>query len=244
MIGIYKITNKINNKIYIGQSINIEERWKKHIYSPSNSLVHQAIAKYGVQSFTFEVLEECASEQLNEHEVYWIAHYNSVIPFGYNKTEGGDSPNLDENTRYRKLDSEKVNQIILLLKNSTLTEREIANVFDVSEDFISYINLGKNHRRENMDYPIRKAKFRPKQCIQCGTLISGTGISGLCASCSYVQRRTVIRPEKEVLLQELLSTSFTAVGKKYGVSDNAIRKWCKGYGLPTTKKELKNFRKI
>lgn len=244
MVGIYKITNKNNNKIYIGQSINIEERWKKHIYSPSNSLIHQAIVKYGVQSFAFEILEECASEQLNEREKYWIAYYNSVIPFGYNKTEGGDSANLDENTRYQKLDSEKVDQIILLLKNSTLTEREIANIFNVSEDFISYINLGRNHRRINIDYPIRKVKFRPKQCTQCGAPISGAGISGLCVSCSSAQRRTVIRPEKETLLQELLSTSFTAVGKKYGVSDNAIRKWCKSYGLPTTKKELKNLEKI
>lgn len=241
MIGIYKITNKINNKIYIGQSINIEERWKKHIYSPSSSLIHQAIVKYGVQSFIFEVLEECVLEQLNEREIYWISHYNSIIPFGYNKTQGGDNPNLDENTRYQKLDSEKVNQIISLLKNSTLTEAEIANIFGVSKDFISYINLGKNHRRENIDYPIRKIKFRPKQCLQCGTSISGAGISGLCASCSAIQRRTVIRPEKDVLLQELLATSFTAVGKKYGVSDNAVRKWCKNYGMPTTKKELKKL---
>ena len=58
MIGIYKITNKINNKIYIGQSIDIKERWKQHFYkaynkkeSGYNSAIHQAFRKYGYENF-------------------------------------------------------------------------------------------------------------------------------------------------------------------------------------------------
>lgn len=66
MIGIYKITNKINGKIYIGQSINIERRWKEHIFdNRKNSLIHLAIIKYGKENFSFEVIEECNQKELN-----------------------------------------------------------------------------------------------------------------------------------------------------------------------------------
>jgi transposase-like protein len=55
------------------------------------------------------------------------------------------------------------------------------------------------------------------------------------------KRRTVDRPSKEVLLQELKESNFTQVGKKYGVSDNTIRKWCRNYDLPTHTSEIKVF---
>jgi group I intron endonuclease len=61
MTGIYKITNKINGKVYIGQSINIERRWKEHISDKrKNSLIHLAIEKYGEKNFNFEIIEECS----------------------------------------------------------------------------------------------------------------------------------------------------------------------------------------
>lgn len=66
MVGIYKIRNKINGKIYIGQSIKIEERWKSHILNSrqekitdSSQVIHKAINKYGVENFEFSILEEC-----------------------------------------------------------------------------------------------------------------------------------------------------------------------------------------
>lgn len=98
MIGIYKITNKINNKSYIGQSINIEQRWKTHKTSPFNKncvhyncLFYKAIRKYGIDNFIFEVLEECEKNRLNEREIYWIAYYQTHNKkYGYNMTDGGD----------------------------------------------------------------------------------------------------------------------------------------------------------
>lgn len=91
MIGIYKITNKLNNKIYIGQSIDITRRWWEHKHdNRSNSLIHLAITKYGEENFTFEVIEECSQDQLNEREQYWIEFYNSFED-GYNLTRGGNS---------------------------------------------------------------------------------------------------------------------------------------------------------
>ena len=91
MIGIYKITNNINNKIYIGQSVNIERRWKDHLSNSSKkSLIHRAIEKYGKDNFTFEIIEECSIEELDNREIYWISYYDT-FNYGYNLTRGGKS---------------------------------------------------------------------------------------------------------------------------------------------------------
>ena len=71
MIGIYKITNKINQKIYIGQSVNIERRWKEHCRN-NTSLIGKAIHKYGKNNFIFEVLIECDIYNLNTKEEFFI----------------------------------------------------------------------------------------------------------------------------------------------------------------------------
>lgn len=96
MIGIYKITNNINGKIYVGQSINIYERWKQHEYKAFNcnekaynSAIHQAYRKYGIENFSYEIIEECPPEQLDIREIYWIEQLNSLAPNGYNITPGG-----------------------------------------------------------------------------------------------------------------------------------------------------------
>ena len=91
IIGIYKITNIINNKSYIGQSANIERRFKEHCYKGYRSriMLDIAIKKYGKENFTFEVVEECEPDKLNERETYWIKYYNTVES-GYNSSYGGD----------------------------------------------------------------------------------------------------------------------------------------------------------
>lgn len=58
---------------------------------------------------------------------------------------------------------------------------------------------------------------------------------------AFKQRKVIDRPSKEILLQEILEFSFTEVGRKYGVTDNTIRKWCKFYKLPQRKKDLRNI---
>ena len=103
MIGIYKIENLINGKIYIGQSTNIKKRWREHKQIPfrqSNSAqgpkqfpLYQAFLKYGLENFDFSIIEECTIDKLDEREIYWISYYNSYIKDGnkgYNLTRGGD----------------------------------------------------------------------------------------------------------------------------------------------------------
>ena len=94
MIGIYKITNQITNKVYIGQSINIQYRWKQHKQQAKNNRknnkLYQAMRKYGIENFLFEVIEQCkfSQQQLDNRQRYWIEYYNSYEN-GYNSTRGG-----------------------------------------------------------------------------------------------------------------------------------------------------------
>lgn len=83
MIGIYKITNKLNGQSYIGQSVNIAARWYHH-KTAGELAIGQAIQKYGVNNFIFEVIEECDVNTLNEREKYWILKLNTLTPNGYN----------------------------------------------------------------------------------------------------------------------------------------------------------------
>ena len=89
MIGIYKITNKINNKCYIGASKNIERRWLEHKRGDNkNSLLYSAFKKYGKENFSYEIIEQCSLEELYKREVYWIDFFQS-FKNGYNLNSGG-----------------------------------------------------------------------------------------------------------------------------------------------------------
>ena len=90
-IGIYKIENLINHKIYIGQSIEIEKRWQKHLNAKDNFVIHKALQKYGKENFSFQIIEECDLLDLDNKEQYWINYYNSLIPSGYNMIPGGSN---------------------------------------------------------------------------------------------------------------------------------------------------------
>ena len=96
MIGIYKYTNKINKKSYIGQSIHMEIRKRQHLNAAYNKNhinyycdFYKAIREFGIENFDYEILEECEEKDLDEKEVYWINYYNSYKD-GYNMTPGGD----------------------------------------------------------------------------------------------------------------------------------------------------------
>lgn len=94
--GIYKITDLETGLSYIGQSVDIRERFRQHIkaaltaYSGTNNKLYKAMQKSGLYNFTFEVLEQVSRDKLNEREIYWIDFYKTK-EFGLNSQKGGGS---------------------------------------------------------------------------------------------------------------------------------------------------------
>lgn len=92
---IYKITNDINNKIYIGKTVSsIKQRWQEHCNEYKRKRaekrpLYSAMNKYGIEHFHIELIEECTNDILNDREIYWIEYFGS-FKYGYNATKGGD----------------------------------------------------------------------------------------------------------------------------------------------------------
>ena len=95
MAYIYKITNLINNKCYIGKTLNtIQERWREHCSDykkrdEEKRPLYSAMNKYGIENFKIEEIEQCNEDIVNDREKYWIEYYGSFKK-GYNATLGGD----------------------------------------------------------------------------------------------------------------------------------------------------------
>lgn len=109
MIGIYMITNKINNKKYIGQSINIKRRKSEHFYKKCDMVISRSIFKHGKENFDFKILELCEESQLNELEIKYITQYKSNNRvFGYNVDNGGNcTGKMSEETKQKLSEANK-----------------------------------------------------------------------------------------------------------------------------------------
>lgn len=130
---------------------------------------------------------------------------------------------------------------------------ELQEMYEIPIEEISVIkslNLGPDRQCFRVDsvdtfYFLKERKAvqeEQKFCIECGIAVGHRNTTGLCLACANAKQRIVEnRPSKEILLAELKESNFTAVGRKYGVTDNAIRKWCKQYDLPTHAREIKTF---
>lgn len=241
MVGIYKITNTINGKVYIGQSKNLKSRLRDHKNKPFynnnefDSPLHRAIRKYGLDNFFMETVEECLEEQLNEREIYWIKYYNSTDKtLGYNILTGGTQVTI------YKLEDKVVDSIKNDLQNTLLTYQEIADKYQVSIGFISDYNNGNIRQDKNTIYPIREKKvFLSNRCVDCGAIVYR--LSMRCAKCYGESRRMVERPSREELKKLIRQQTFVQIGQIYGVADNTIRKWCDSYSLPKTKHIIKSI---
>lgn len=177
---IYKITNNINDKIYIGKTTRtLEIRFKEHCNNTSGckSALYNAICKYGKEHFKISKVEECEIDKLNEREKYWIQYYNSYKN-GYNLTPGGDGISLSEEKilQIRKLWEQGYNCIEisnkLSLAHSTVYHRicqyddydkeenrrrakkneyKAINVYDKNKNFItSYFSISEGAKQLNI----------------------------------------------------------------------------------------------
>lgn len=130
MSYIYKITNTINDKIYVGKTHNsLEKRWKEHLRDSVrffNRPLYSAMRKYGTYCFKIELIEECARDDSEEREKYWIKYYNSFGD-GYNATLGGDGKTYIDSVAVMNLWFEEYN------------EKQIAEKLNICVDTVSNI---------------------------------------------------------------------------------------------------------
>ena len=115
-----------------------------------------------------------------------------------------------------------------------LTLKPFSQVSDEAVEKIGMTAEDKNGKNLNIDI-----KSKENYCKKCGIAILPS--STYCIKCLGLVNRTVERPSKEELKQQIRTIPFTRIGAKYGVSDNAIRSWCKAENLPYTKKEIKSY---
>lgn len=156
--GIYKITNKINGKCYIGKSSDIEKRWNYHKISfnyekEKQKTLYRAFRKYGIENFTFEILEEMTEELYdqfaNNREEYWILFYNSFNN-GYNETKGGDGGYIEKGVeKNRKLTVSEVEHIRDLYSECKLCLDDAYNLYKdrMTKRGFQAVWLGQNYKK-------------------------------------------------------------------------------------------------
>lgn len=105
---IYKITNKVTGKIYIGQTIQtLHDRWREHVTTIKCRLLAEAIRENGRNAFVIESIARCDSkDEMNSREEYYIKLFKSRHPFGYNLNAGGYSNKKHEDTKKINRDSQ------------------------------------------------------------------------------------------------------------------------------------------
>jgi len=144
---IYKISNNINNNLYIGQSINDNEK-----YFGSGKYIKNAIKKYGIGNFSKEILEYCFNGELNKKEKYWINYYDSYHN-GYNLTMGGQSgwmlgcKHSDDTKKQISQKLKGVNNPFFNKKHSDETKQKISNSLKNSIEWNEKIK-SKEHKEK------------------------------------------------------------------------------------------------
>lgn len=102
---VYLIRNRLDGKVYVGQSGNPSLRRTRHFYlarKGSPQYLYRAIRDHGEENFVFEIIEECADDLINERERFWVSFYDSFNPKkGYNLTSGGDHYEHSESTKQK-----------------------------------------------------------------------------------------------------------------------------------------------
>lgn len=191
---IYKITNQINQKSYIGKTtlLNPLERWRQHKAESNKErskhrALYRAFNKYGVENFIFEIIEEISAEELNQREQYYIQQYNTFHN-GYNETLGGDgisylelpeqeickfylqTLSLKETSEHFGYDKETIKKILYKYNIETLSGQEVAKI----RQGVAVVQIDKNTDEILAIYPtIREADRAVGGCQHIGSVCRG-----------------------------------------------------------------------
>ena len=205
MSYIYKITNLVNGKEYIGQtSLSIQERFKQHIHDASkeyynNRPLYNAINKYGVENFIIEKLEECSPQEVNQKEIEYINKFNTYSN-GYNATLGGEGSSIiDYNKVLEKYQNgltagqiakdmnHDIKQITRILKSNGISKEEIIKRGNDSQGRPLYqLNKKTNEILEKFDSVAKAAQYLKDNNVSKDTI---GGISAhICQCCNGIRK--------------------------------------------------------
>lgn len=168
MAYIYKIQNNINNKVYIGKTekINPEERWKEHQRESkkernNHRALYRAMQKYGIENFTFSILEETDNPEQREQD--YIIDYNSYH-YGYNETLGGDG------AVYLELPEDEICNFYLTQKNLIKTAEHFGNDIKTIKKVLYKNNISINSpgetTKQQLSKPVAKLNKETGEIIE------------------------------------------------------------------------------
>lgn len=141
---VYKITNKINSEIYIGQTTNLKKRIQKHFYYKNNSNIAKAIQEYGKENFIVEILFESDNQnEIDEKEKFFIELYNS-IDCGYNTQLGGKNLKNITLEDLRNKISEKISGNLNHMSKRVI-ELKTNKIYDTATEASIDLNLNLSH---------------------------------------------------------------------------------------------------
>lgn len=179
-IGIYTITNKINNKIYVGYSINIERRFRQHKNRllkniHQNEYLQLSWNKYGENNFIFEILEECEYQFCATLEHYWCNLLNTHNKnFGYNlgKTSNSFDNKKYNNWFYGRKHSEETKRKLSLLKNNK-KNKIYENIYENSEKEKIKRSLGVKKYWDNLTDKEKISRINKRKIVKTKDLSGG-----------------------------------------------------------------------
>lgn len=231
LCGIYLIHNHLNNKIYIGKSIDILGRWQQHIDNAHLEKYDYEFYKdlKDINSFTFQILELCLQEQLQAKEQYYIDYY-SASSQGYNQVEA-----IDLTKQESLLLQENILKAINLLENTNLFYNQIAEQTNLSVNTIANINRCKTYTKYHHYINNIREECGRKQYFDKGELNPN----------SKLTESDVIK-----IIELLENTTLTAkeIGDKFNVSRSTInninlkQRW--GYLSPQYQNNIRKESKL
>lgn len=206
--------------------------------------------KYAIVNLRGNKCESCGLSLWLEKELSLQVHH----------IDGNSSNNLIENLQLLCPNCHSLTDSFCGKRNSGSqkkhSEEDLKNSLENNQSICSALrSLGMSTGRENyvrcreiiQKYSIEhlspikiEKETEEKRCSNCDIII-GKSKTGLCLKCYALTTRIVERPSREILKEEIRNNSFLSLGKKYDVSDNAVRKWCKLYKLPFQSREIKDI---